>query len=186
LAQSLQPFAEALTAGIDARELAIQRIWMRRLTVIATFLVLIAGAIWGSRVLLARAERLSDLAVGKAWVTSSTYPAGCTSPEQSCGGGLGFFVHTNEEPNPWLMFDLEQPTSISALRIFNRTDCCQDRGLPLVVEVSSDQKAWKEVARRTTEFREWKAEFATIDARYVRLRAEGTAILHFSQVRILP
>jgi hypothetical protein len=186
LTRHFEPFAEALATGIGARELAVQKIWARRAALIVSLSLLTVFLIWSFDGLQERRERAQDLARNKPWIASSSYGASCTSPEQSCPAVANYFFHTHEEKNPWLIFDLEAPQRVSGVHVFHRLDCCQERGLPLIVELSSDQKTWTEVARRTTEFQDWKAKFSGREARFVRLRAEGTAILHFSQVRILP
>jgi len=186
LAQSVEPFAEALSMGIAAREMAIQRIWTRRTMVLGVLVLLVWALIWLIGVASERAERKGDLARGKPWAASSTYGSICPSPHQTCPEIAGYFFHTALEKDPWLVVDLEAPVKISGVRVLNRTDCCAERTVSLVVEVSTDQTTWKEMARRTNEFQEWKTKFPTTLARYVRFRLEGTNMLHLSQVRILP
>lgn len=186
LAQKLAAFAEALSSDIDSRELAIQRIWGRRIAAIATLVGLTLATIWFAGVLRQHTLASSDLARNRVWTTSSNSGSGCLSPDQACAPAIGFFFHTNEEQSPWLLIDLERPVRVSAVRSRNRTDCCRERGLPLVVELSTDQQTWKQVARQTSQFEDWEAKFPTTEARYVRLRAESKTILHLSQVRIYP
>src|SRR5690606_19349381 len=133
-------------------------------------------------------EAEADLARDAMWRASSVYgpEPGCKPPAQECASSPNFFIATNEEENPWLVFDLESPKSVSAVRVDNRIDCCQDRANPLVIEVSDDEKTWKEVARRTSDFNTWKATFPTVKTRYVRLRILKKTNLNLSRVRILP
>jgi hypothetical protein len=56
----------------------------------------------------------------------------------------------------------------------------------LIVEVSLDQKHWKEVDRTTRQFYEYKSSFARTMARWVRLRVQKRTNLHLRRVIILP
>jgi hypothetical protein len=70
--------------------------------------------------------------------------------------------------------------------VTNRDDCCLERAVPLVVEVSDDRKKWRTVARRADSFREWEGKFAPLKARYVRLRVDRHSILHLAKVSVRP
>ena len=139
--------------------------------------VLIFPDLWAAR---------RDLAVGKPWVASSTWGGGCESPLQECPGDGNYFVHTQPENEPWFELDLRSPQTISGVQVVNRVDCCTERAVPLVLEVSTDHKKWREVIRSTQPFREWKASFASVTARWVRLRIPKYGTLHLKRVRILP
>ena len=71
------------------------------------------------------------------------------------------------------------------MRVKNRGDCCGERAVPLVVEVSDDRKRFREVARRGEDFQFWSAEFEPVTARYVRLRSPVSTTLHLRQVSVL-
>jgi hypothetical protein len=129
----------------------------------------------------------SDLAAGKPWQASSAYYLpGCESPKQDCPGDKTYFVHTNQENEPWLELDLQSAKKMSSALVVNRTDCCIDRVVPLVFEVSDDHKRWREVARSRAPFREWKPTFAPVSARWVRLRVPRFSMLHLKRVQIFP
>lgn len=155
-----------------------------RVGLMVALLLVVAGAIAFGR---DSSERAHDLAHGKAWKLSSSYGVnGCTSPAQDCVESPDYFFHTQEEKEPWVEIDLGSKQRFSAVRAINRKDCCTDRGVPLVVEVSSDDVHWKEVARREPVFTSWLATFSPIDARYVRLHVAAKGILHLSAVRVMP
>lgn len=116
-----------------------------------------------------------DLARNKPWVVSSAWWGG-TPP--------GMFFHTSDEFNPWVRYDLGEPTPVHRLLVKNRTDCCSERAVPLVVEVSSDLVNWDTVARQTSNFETWEPSFPTVSARYVRLRLDRVGTLHLAKVRI--
>jgi hypothetical protein len=56
--------------------------------------------------------------------------------------------------------------------------------VPRVIEVSNDQKNFREVARRTEVFREWETTFPPVTARYVRARVDRRSVLHLVRVTV--
>jgi hypothetical protein len=72
------------------------------------------------------------------------------------------------------------------VRVRNRRNCCSERAVPLVVEVSTDNEHWLEVTRNEQDFSEWKGSFAPVQARWVRLRVPRKTVLHLRRVRVLP
>jgi F5/8 type C domain-containing protein len=188
LAERLEAFGFGLTEPLAGLRQRLERVWVRRALHVLALLGLLVVAVWGVRDLLAWRERQSDLAVKATWTTSSSYPVGgCKSPLQHCVGGENYFFHTNQETNPWVMFDLHKVREVSGVEIDNRLDCCLERAKTLVVEVSNDQRRWKQVAQHDGEFMTLRRHFSTVKARYVRIVVpQQAAILHLSQVRIFP
>lgn len=92
--------------------------------------------------------------------------------------------HTDEEDKPWLRIDLGSTTKVGSVVVYNRSDCCEDRAAPLVVEVSTDGENWTQVARREKTFSIWRARFSAVDARWVRLTAQKKTWLHFNEVEV--
>lgn len=126
----------------------------------------------------------SDLASGKKWTASSQTEIWVESGKIVDAPGPQVLFHTKEEESPWFMIDLETPTRVASVDVLNRQDCCRERAVPLVVELSNDTKAWREVARRDEVFSQWKASFAAQDARYVRLRVPRKTHLHLQRIGI--
>jgi F5/8 type C domain len=126
----------------------------------------------------------SDLAAGKKWTASSKQEIWADSGKITDEPGNAILFHTKEDDSPWLMIDLETPTSVASVDILNRQDCCGERAIPLVVELSNDGKTWREVARRDELFTQWKAAFSAQDARYVRLRVPRKTYLHLQGIGI--
>jgi hypothetical protein len=60
----------------------------------------------------------------------------------------------------------------------------EDRATPLVIEAGDDQKSWRQLADRPDVFQVWKAKFPSTTARYVRVRATRTTLLHFDAVKV--
>ncbi|HET9933650.1 MAG TPA: discoidin domain-containing protein [Polyangiaceae bacterium] len=185
LSTTLRQFAEALVDALDPAQLEVERIWLRRMTRVGTLLGLAVFALVTSVFVADARERARDVARGKPWEISTNYGEGCASPDQTCENSPQFFFHTLEQNDPWFIVDLQEPTSISGLRVDNRGECCLERAIPLVVEVSTDRQNWSEVARRTTEFGTWRVSFAPVQARYVRLHVPRVTNLHLKRVRVL-
>lgn len=134
----------------------------------------------------ARIARGGDLAFGAEWRISSNYGSGgCSSPDQECDGKTGWFFHTAENDSaPWVEFDLSGSKSVSTVVVENRDDCCSERDVPLVVEVSDDQQHWHSVAKRREEFTTWRATFPVVQTRWLRLRLLHHGPFHLKSVRI--
>ncbi|HET9929929.1 MAG TPA: discoidin domain-containing protein [Polyangiaceae bacterium] len=186
LAPELANFARKLLAALEARHWRIERPavlrWLKLAALVVLATLAVVALVFGPE----KWEASRDLAAGAPWKASSFYTGGCDSPTQDCAAGTTFFVHTLEEENPWLEFDLGNARSVSGVRVVNRTDCCIERARPLVVEVSSDHQHWREVARNTEKFTDWKTSFPTTQARWVRFEIPKRTNLHLRRVRIFP
>jgi hypothetical protein len=68
--------------------------------------------------------------------------------------------------------------------VTNRTDCCSDRTVPLVAEISDDRATWKEIGRRDAEFTTWVLTFPPDRARYLRLRIARKSTFHLKEVTL--
>lgn len=107
---------------------------------------------------------------------------------------LGF--HTENIETPWWMVDLEEPSQVFAIRIFNRDripEWMQRRTSPIVVEGSNDGELWKLIF--STEpgqiFGGYSAGMplvwssaSPVEARYVRISIPRKEYLHLSEVEI--
>lgn len=183
--RKLRVVAEGLIYGIEVTSGRYSPPWLSRALRIGLLLVLVIGVGWGGFAVREWMIELNNVARGKPWTTSSTYAApGCRSPAQECMESPNFFFHTQEENGPWLELDLGTVQSISSVKIRNREDCCSERAVPLVVEVSTDGKQWKQVARKNEIFGVWHPEFPAVDARWVRLRVARKSILHLASVDV--
>jgi F5/8 type C domain-containing protein len=180
----LQGLARLLCDKIDARERALRANYLQRGLRLGVLALLVLVAVVGT---LLRWRDARELAAGKPWSASSSLNGvGCVSPAQQCAQSPSFFFHTTEEANPWVEFDLGVTRSISRVGIENRRDCCSDRAVPLTVEVSTNHKNWKTVARQAEDFTSWNISFDSVEARWVRLRTPRQTYLHLAEVRIWP
>ena len=125
-----------------------------------------------------------ELSAGKPWTTSSSAMT-CNPEHKSCGGAkTSILFHTAEESEPWFEIDLGQVQELTRIEVTNRSDCCPERAVPLIVEVSLDKLDYRRVARRFSVFDRWSQRFAATRARYVRLRVARRSFLHLEQVRV--
>ena len=188
LATRFETLAEGLLEPLSGLRRRLERIWARRVLHVVVLLAVVATLVWSVQATLRWRLDRTDIASRATWTVSSNYAAGgCTSPQQVCGGGEGYFFHTNHELDPWVTFDLGKERRISGISVENRRDCCGERADPLAVAVSLDGRKWTEVARHTGTFTEWTQRFSSTKARYVKLHLPGrTTHFHLSRVRIFP
>ncbi|HEX6766611.1 MAG TPA: discoidin domain-containing protein [Polyangiaceae bacterium] len=186
-ARRLAAFARSLVQTFDrvrpdVSALRLQRVL--RLVVVVSFVT----AVTALAVVSLRQYRnvSSNLARGKRWIPSSQAMP-CDARAHACGEfrELDIFFHTNQEPSPWVDVDLGGEATFSRVLVRNRQDCCRERAVPLVIEVSSDRVHWREVMRQPSTFSTWNAKFSTQHARFVRLRVARTSILHLEDVKVL-
>jgi hypothetical protein len=121
----------------------------------------------------------------QSWKTSST-KATCDPVHALCDGAVTTILfHTEEEESPWVELDLGVDRKpFSRIDVQNRIDCCQDRAVPLIAEVSDDETKWTEVAWRDEPFVNWTARFPPMRTRYVRLRVPRKTFLHLESIAV--
>jgi hypothetical protein len=167
--------AKGLTGDVDAAQNRLDRLiaqrWLRIVLVVGVLLALALG--------VGRLRRGPDLAANAALRVSSSW-AGCAS-DPPCSALL---FHTDPEPNPWAELDLGAPKMIRRIDISNRTDCCSERAVPLIVESSTDRTSWTPVGRRDTEFQSWTLTFKPRLARYLKVRVPKSTAFHLKDIAI--
>ena len=174
----VRAFAEGLVFDLDAPRRAVERLLVQRwLRVGLVALALVVVAIAGRAVALG-----PNLAASKPFRVSSWLPGWASCAANDACKGLMF--HTETEDNPWVEIDLGAPRKVTRVEVINRGDCCADRAVPLVAEVSNDRASWTEVARRNEPFGSWNATFPARVARYVRLRAPRRTVLHLMAIAV--
>ena len=188
LAATARTFCHALCDELEPERKKAERRWVRRALVVLAGVVIVVASLVTFRVVRERLERRSDLAAAAAWKASSNYGVGgCVSPKQDCPESPNYFFHTHIENNPWLVIDLGKVRRPSTVVVRNRLDCCYEQTMPLVVELSTDEKNWTVVGTRKDVFDTWRVKFEKQRARYVRLRLpKANGILHLKSVRVLP
>jgi hypothetical protein len=171
-----QAFVDAMLWDLNAVQRRIDRLLTQRWVRAPLAIVAVIAVVVGLRALTAG----ENLVEGKPFRTSSTFSgwAAC----QADGACADLIFHTEEQMNPWVEYDLGAPKKIKRVEVKNRPECCHERAVPLVVEVSTDRNNWTEVARRDIEFSTWTATFSPRIARYVRLRVARTTTFHLKEV----
>lgn len=186
LARDARAVAKSSLEALEGPERRVQQLAFQRALRLSVCFVCVSLLAFGTLRVRAWNQLRPNLATGKAWRTSSTRYV-CEPAIGLCGGkSTAIFFHTNEEPNPWIEYDLGTVMRFSRVYVRNRNDAAPDRAIPLVVEVSSDRDHWKTRARQRETFTTWTAKFAPVWARYVRLRVARRSLLHLEEVRVLP
>ncbi len=132
---------------------------------------------------VAALRRGPNLALRKPTTSSSFYTGypSCSGAVDGDVEKIGF--HTEETDNPWLLIDLEKPQTVREIDVYNRYEV-SERAVPLVVEVSLDNKTFTQVARKNDDFHAWRATFAPREARYVKLTVQKKACFHLNEVEV--
>jgi hypothetical protein len=174
-ADRARDFVQALLDEIDAPRRRVERTLAKRWSRLALCAGLLVLAVLGVRKLALGPNLLAD----RPFRLSSSWSGCADDPE--CPGLL---FHTEAQQNPWVEFDLGARKSFHRLEVTNRTDCCSDRTVPLVVEISDDRATWQEIGRRDTEFTTWVLTFSPKQARYLRLRIPRSSTFHLKDVAL--
>jgi peptidoglycan/LPS O-acetylase OafA/YrhL len=129
-----------------------------------------------------------NVARGKT-VTVSSQMEDKPGPHVLVNGALepSFGLHTKEEESPWALIDLGAPSSVRAIRVYNREDGYQNQQLPLEVSVSLDGETFSEVARRETMFTQafpWAIRLDGTPVRFVKLQVMRKSVLCLSEVEV--
>jgi peptidoglycan/LPS O-acetylase OafA/YrhL len=98
-----------------------------------------------------------------------------------------FGQHTEQDDGPWEEIDLGAPTTIRAVRVYNRADGWEQDQIPLELFVSDDGLSYRQVARRTMPFSQalpWCISTGPISARFVRLRVPNRTTMCLSEVEV--
>ncbi len=168
-------FAQALLADLDAPRRRVERTLFQRWWRVSLIALVILLAAIGVRKLSLGPNLLAD----KPFRVSSSWP-GC-SQDAGCQTVL---FHTETELNPWVEFDLGARKTFRRLEVTNRSDCCTDRVVPLVAEISDDRTSWTQLGRRETDFSTWTLTFPPKTARYLKLRIPRHSTLHLKDVAL--
>lgn len=145
---------------------ATRRFWIPG---VVPLLGLLAAAVWYIRG--------PDLTVSAVRTLSSeSWP--CVNG--ACGNAT--FLTRNEQ-SPWVRYDFGRPRQLHAISVENRTDCCIERALPLLVETSDDAIKWHEQVRTDQPFYVFRHPL-NVKARYLRVRVGAFNYLHLRSVSI--
>jgi hypothetical protein len=131
-----------------------------------------------------------DLALHKPVKISSSHP---DSLAPSDGSWLDngrvehvYGAHTTSEDNPWMQIDLERPTAIGRVVVYNRGDGWLTDCLPLELAVGDDESKLRPIARREalfTQFHPWVVQ-TNQTVRFLRLTKRGHGTCALSEVEV--
>lgn len=185
LASALRKLATALAEPLEREASLVGRVlFMRWARLGAAALVLLSIA-WSISGVVEKKFAKPNIALGRPVTISSQFGDVALDHTLAVDGdrtNLGF--HTDTGPNQWVTIDLGSPKNISKVVVYNRVECCQERAIPLRLEVSDDNVNFRKVADRTEEFDVWTAKGLDAKGRYVRLRHLGSSFLHFAEIEI--
>jgi hypothetical protein len=180
-AQGLHKLATALAQSIDAAEKGVRRVRIIRWARVTAGALVVAASVW---FVADKAQSHPNLALNRP-VTVVTPEAVPHDPEALVDGNrtnLGF--HTVAAPNQHVTIDLGAIHRIRQVVVYNRSDCCQQRAVPLRLELSSDGKGFKQVSEKKEVFDRWEVAVPRMDARYVRLTDLGSTYFHLAEVEV--
>jgi hypothetical protein len=168
-------FTQTLLAELDGPKRRLERTLFQRWWRVSLLLVVLAAAAMGVRKLSLGSNLLADkpMRVSSSW-------SGC-SQDAGCQAVL---FHTDHEMNPWVEFDLGARKTFHRLEVTNRGDCCSERAIPLVAEVSDDRATWTQIGRRDGEFSTWTLTFPPKTARYLKLHVARMSTFHLKDVAL--
>jgi hypothetical protein len=171
-------FAEALLWDAEAPRRRVHWVhaqrWLRLGAIALGVLLVVAG--------IRSLVRGTDLAAGKPFRISKDWPGWAECVKSEDCEQLMFCTDLGNDP--WVEIDLGAPKTIQRIDVANRDKCCQDRAVPLIVEISTDQKTWTQVARKDEEFSRWTVRFKPRTARWVRLKVLKQTMLHLKSVAV--
>lgn len=135
-----------------------------------------------------------NLAVGKPTRQSSVYRGTGLKHDSDLGvdGQTGPFpqpqglVMTNCEDNSWWQVDLEGVHTLTEMRVFNRSDCCQERLSTVNVLLSDDGKRWIAIYSHKGDpiGDQLVVDLKGRKARFVRLALDKKEFLHFYECEV--
>jgi hypothetical protein len=123
-----------------------------------------------------------DLAAGRPWNAGSGalgLPATGVGPRSD--GNI--FFHTEAVKNPAVEIDLGGEHVVRSILVENRPDCCQERALPLDVEIW-DGGGWRLIAERRAAFKVWKYDVGPVRTSKIRFRHPGTGYFHLKRISV--
>jgi hypothetical protein len=126
-----------------------------------------------------------DLAAGRPWTASNAdfnMPGSGNGPESATATGV--FFHTAQVKDPWVEIDLGDEHVIRRVRVENRPDCCQERALPLNVEILEGNNTWRLIFQRRTAFSVWSEDIGPVRARRIRFFRPGTDYFHLKRIQV--
>jgi len=173
-----------LIMPLECDDKHVGRIKIQRWIRVGTVAALVLSCLGFCGLKLIRLSRGQNIALHRPTQVSSMSGQGTHGAELVDGitDNLGF--HTNSEPNPYVIIDLGTSRRFDKIVVYNRADCCQERAIPLSVDVSDDGTTFQTIANRYALFEEWTVKGLHAKGRYVRLQVKATQYFHLAEVEI--
>ena len=185
LASALRKLALALSEPLEREASLVGRVLFTRWARIGAAALVLLAIAWPISGAIEKKFAKPNIALGRSVTSSSQFAdAALDHPLLVDGDRTNLGFHTKNAPNQWVMIDLGSTQNISRVVVYNRVDCCQERAVPLRLEVSDDGINFKTVVDRTEEFEVWTAKGLDAKGRYLRLRHLGANFLHFAEVEV--
>jgi len=184
-ARALAKLARGLAAPIEAEIRRLRNVLLVRWARIGVPALALLLVVWRQAAGLRERPPGPNLALCHWVIASSSYKIDPTNPAQLVDGvrtNLGF--HSDKGPNQYVIIDLGSVRRISRVDVYNRSNCCGERAVPLRIEVSLDQMNYRQVALRKEPFEVWKAKLPATNARFVRLTDLKNDFFHLSEVEV--
>ena len=120
-------------------------------------------------------------------------------PEEDAPGALdgvrdgkwGF--HTEYEDDPWWQVDLEKPTPVDHVVLYNRCDECGARNSRILVLASDDGNTFRQLYQHEgtifyghSDNKPLSVKLDGVTARYLRLQLPGKSYFHLDEVEVYP
>jgi hypothetical protein len=175
-ALALRRLALDLLAPLAREAAAVRRVQLARWSRLAAIALLLVGGV-------AAALYRPNLALGRVVVVAPA-DAGYPDPSHLVDGktrNLGF--HSSGAPPHIVTLDLGAQRAVSKVVVYNREACCQERAVPLRIELG-DGSIFTKVAERESVFNIWRASFPVKRCRFVRLISKNAAPFHLSEVEV--
>lgn len=174
LSEPLECEASSLWSALSAR-------WLR----VTAAVLLLAGLFGAAGTWLDRKYGKPNLALHRPVTVSSQFATQGTDHRllvDEDRDNLGF--HTESDGQQWVLIDLGSVRKFDKVVVYNRSDCCQERAVPLRLEVSKDNERFTFLRERKEIFDKWTAKGLHTEGRYVRLLNTPPNFFHLSEVEI--
>ena len=185
-ARTLALSAQHLRASFrDDRE-TIERFRFRRRLGIGLALLLFGGLCWLAVSWVELHRERNNLAFRRPVSVSSAMEAAFEHGPWLVDGDInnvGFHT-TSDDPDPWAMIDFGTRKRFSQVVVYNRRDCCKERQVPMVLEVSDDGVKFEVIAERQVTFDKWTVKGLHASGRYLRMHLRGHGPFHLAEVAV--
>jgi len=181
----LRDIATALMDPLEREAETVSRFKIARYTRLSIAAVLAFGAMALTFGWFADHSGKKNLALNRpVTVTSQISTVGTDHRLLVDGDHTNLGFHTDNLPNQFVVIDLGSSVKFDKVVVYNRSDCCKERAVPLQLEVSDDNANYKKLAERTDEFDVWTASMLRAKGRYVRLRLLVSNPFHLAEVEV--